>query len=94
MAGQDLDGAVYWLERSGSRRGLDRVTLAASPIDVGQTLRQVLFQSEMIRSVVMTSATLATGNDDNFRFFARASDSAVGFRYESEVPLTTLNKPS
>jgi ATP-dependent DNA helicase DinG len=67
--GQDLDDAVYWLERSGSQRGNDRVTLAASPIDVGQSLRQVLFQSEMIQSVVMTSATLATGNDDRFTFF-------------------------
>ncbi len=67
--GQDLGGAVYWLERTGSRRGLDRVTLAASPIDVGQSLRQVLFQSKMIRSVVMTSATLATGTDDKFKFF-------------------------
>lgn len=66
---QKLQGAVYWLERSGTRRGIDRVTLAASPIDVGQSLRQVLFQSEMIRSVVMTSATLATGGDDNFKFF-------------------------
>tara|TARA_R110002073_G_scaffold6599_1_gene38780 strand:- start:84 stop:2129 length:2046 start_codon:yes stop_codon:yes gene_type:complete len=65
----DLDGAVYWLERSGSRRGLDRVTLAASPIDVGATLREHLFQSKMIRSVVMTSATLATGNDDKFNFY-------------------------
>jgi ATP-dependent DNA helicase DinG len=67
--GQALDGAVYWLQRSGSQRGLDRVTLAASPIDVGQSLRQVLFQSDMIQSVVMTSATLATGNDDRFTFF-------------------------
>ncbi|TWT80678.1 putative ATP-dependent helicase DinG [Planctomycetes bacterium CA13] len=66
---QDIDAAVYWLERSGSRRGLDRLTLAASPIDIGSTLREILFQNEMIRSVVMTSATLATGNDDRFEFF-------------------------
>ncbi len=66
---QDVDGAVYWLERTGSRRGLDRVTLAASPIDVGESLRRELFQNKMIRSVVMTSATLATGTDDKFKFF-------------------------
>lgn len=66
---QEIEGAVYWLERTGSRRGIDRVTLAASPIDVGATLRQELFQSEMVRSVVMTSATLATGTDDRFKFF-------------------------
>ena len=67
--GQDIEHAVYWIERSGTRRGIDRVTLAASPIDVGATLREELFQNKMIRSVVMTSATLATGNDDKFSFF-------------------------
>ncbi|MFK8115415.1 MAG: ATP-dependent DNA helicase [Rubripirellula sp.] len=67
---QEVDGAVYWLERTGSRRGgLDRVTLAASPIDVGESLRKELYQSEMVRSVIMTSATLATGTDDKFKFF-------------------------
>lgn len=67
--GQEPDGCVYWLERTGTRRGLDRITLAASPIDVGETLRRELFQSKMIRSVVMTSATLATGKDQNFSFY-------------------------
>ncbi|MEC7678752.1 MAG: helicase C-terminal domain-containing protein [Planctomycetota bacterium] len=66
---QEVDGCVYWLEKTGSRRGMDRVTLAASPIDVGATLRSELFQSKMIRSVVMTSATLATGKDSNFSFY-------------------------
>jgi len=66
---QELEGNVYWLERSGSRRGLDRVSLAASPIDVGGELRKVLFQNEKINSAVLTSATLATGNDDKFTFF-------------------------
>ncbi|MDB4331631.1 DEAD/DEAH box helicase family protein [Rhodopirellula sp.] len=66
---QEIDGCVYWLERSGTRRGIDRVTLAASPINVGETLRKELFQSKMIRSVVMTSATLATGKDTNFSFY-------------------------
>ncbi len=66
---QEIDDAVYWVERTGSRRGMDRVSLAASPIDVGQSLRKELYQSEMIQSVVMTSATLATGKDDNFSFY-------------------------
>lgn len=66
---QEVEHSVYWLEKTGSRRGADRVTLAASPIDVGETLRRELFQSEMIRSVVMTSATLATGTDDKFTFY-------------------------
>ena len=66
---QEVERSVYWLERTGSRRGMDRVTLAASPIDVGESLRRELFQSKTIRSVVMTSATLATGSDDKFTFF-------------------------
>ena len=66
---QEIEEAVFWLEKTGSRRGQDRVTLAASPINIGTVLREVLFQSEMIKSVVMTSATLATGNDDRFSFF-------------------------
>ncbi|TWU40898.1 putative ATP-dependent helicase DinG [Novipirellula artificiosorum] len=66
---QEIKGAVYWIERTGSRRGTDRVTLAASPIDVGATLREQLFQNDQIRSVVMTSATLATGKDDRFQFY-------------------------
>ncbi len=66
---QAIEGAVYWLERTGTRRGIDRVTMAASPIDIGATLRETLFQSDTIRSVVMTSATLATGNDDKFSFY-------------------------
>lgn len=67
--GQEMDNGVYWLERTGSRRGMDRVTLAAAPINVGDALREQLFQSDTIRSVIMTSATLATGDDDNFGFF-------------------------
>jgi ATP-dependent DNA helicase DinG len=68
---QDLEDGVFWLEkqRSFSPRGLDRVTLAAAPIDVGETLRKELFQSKMIRSVVLTSATLAAETDDKFKFF-------------------------
>ncbi|MEL6896348.1 MAG: helicase C-terminal domain-containing protein, partial [Planctomycetota bacterium] len=66
---QSMEDSVYWIERTGSTRGSDRITLAAAPIDVGQTLRTELFQSETIRSVILTSATLAVGNDDNFSFY-------------------------
>ncbi len=66
---QDVEGGVFWLERSTTRRGDERVTLAASPIDVGHALRQVLFQSDQIKSVIMTSATLATNQNDAFAFF-------------------------
>jgi ATP-dependent DNA helicase DinG len=66
---QDDDDSVFWIEATPSRGGMDRVQLSSSPIDVGQALRECLFQSKMIRSVVMTSATIASGNDDKFKFF-------------------------
>jgi ATP-dependent DNA helicase DinG len=66
---QGVEDSVYWLEKQNMRRGDVRVELAASPIDVGATLRTELFQSKMIKSVIMTSATLAVGNDDKFTFY-------------------------
>ena len=53
---------VYWLERSYSRSGFPRISLAAAPQDVGSTLRELLFQK--VRSVILTSATLTTGRQD------------------------------
>ncbi len=67
--GQKLEGGVFWVERSRTKRGNERVTMAASPIDVGRSLREVLFQSDQIKSVIMTSATLATSGGDPFAFF-------------------------
>ncbi len=64
---QRLDDAVYWLERSSLRRGGDRVSLAAAPIHIGQTLAAELFGK--VKSVVMTSATLAVGKTRQFDFF-------------------------
>lgn len=73
---QQLEGdKVYWLEQSATRRGLPRVTLAAAPIDVGAVLREQLFQPggedepPRPRSVILTSATLAVGNEERFQFF-------------------------
>jgi ATP-dependent DNA helicase DinG len=56
---QQSSGFVYWIEMAPSRRGLPRITLCAAPIDTGPALRQQLF--EKTKSVIMTSATLATG---------------------------------
>ncbi len=66
---QSPEATVFWVERRSTRRGDMRVELAAAPIDVGSTLRTELFQSEMIKSVIMTSATLAVGNDEKFTFY-------------------------
>ncbi len=56
------DPVVRWIERSG-RRGAD-VTLAVVPLDLAPVLRELLF--EKLRTVVLTSATLAAGGQFDF----------------------------
>lgn len=64
---QSIDGTVYWIDSAWSRRGQQRVTLSASPVDVGNELRSALFAAT--DTVIMTSATLSVARDDSFRFF-------------------------
>ena len=67
--GQDVPDSVYWIERAVGR-GRMRITLSAAPIDVGPILRENLFSK--VPSVIMTSATLATGgrqSQPSFEFF-------------------------
>lgn len=65
--------AVYWVERTESRaasqRGLVRMTLRSSPLDVGDYLREHLFRKTP--SVIMTSATISTGAANGFSFFQK-----------------------
>jgi ATP-dependent DNA helicase DinG len=63
---QQVTDAVYWTETSRSRWGR-RITLAASPVDVGPVLRDLLF--DQVPTVVMTSATLAVGGQQSFDYF-------------------------
>ncbi len=56
---QAVPEAVYWIERTASRRGRPRIELAAAPIDVGPTLRELLF--DRTPTVILTSATLSVG---------------------------------
>jgi ATP-dependent DNA helicase DinG len=56
---QAQGGTVYWLEAYEGRRGNPRLTLAASPIDIGPAMREQLF--DKIPTVIMTSATLSVG---------------------------------
>ncbi|MBN2293879.1 MAG: helicase [Pirellulales bacterium] len=63
--GQRLEDNVYWIEKT-QRRGYRRITLSASPINVSAALREQLF--EKVPTVIMTSATLATGGD-SFDYF-------------------------
>jgi ATP-dependent DNA helicase DinG len=55
-AQKDADESVYWLEVEATS---GRVQLAAAPLEVGPTLREVLFQR--VPTCVLTSATLCTG---------------------------------
>ena len=58
LVAQGRDDCAYWLERRTTRRGLPTVTLASAPVDVSPILRNHIFEKR--RSVVLTSATLAT----------------------------------
>ncbi|RMF83182.1 MAG: helicase [Planctomycetota bacterium] len=58
---------VYWIERGG--RQSRRTTLAAAPLEPGPALRALLF--DRVESVVLTSATLAAGDDDTFAYFLK-----------------------
>lgn len=62
---QKMDGYVYWIEMSPGRR--TRMTLEAAPVDVGPQLREHLFAK--VKTVIMTSATLAVGKQGSFDFF-------------------------
>jgi ATP-dependent DNA helicase DinG len=63
---QQMTDSVYWIDQSGGRNRT-RITLSAAPIDVGPILREQLFSQTP--TVIMTSATLATGGTPSFDFF-------------------------
>ncbi len=85
---QSLEGQVYWTEIQGRRR---QAVLYSAPVDVGPILREMLF--EEIPCVVMTSATLAVGN--NLEYFrqrvgaANCSELRVGspFDYSRQMQI-------
>lgn len=64
---QQTEGDVYWLESAATRYGKPRISLAAAPIDVGPSLRELLF--EHVKTAVLTSATLSVGKQGSFDFF-------------------------
>ncbi len=94
---QAAPATVYWLDRYEGSRGRPRMSLVAAPLEVGSALREQLF--DQVHTVVMTSATLAAGDDRaGFEFF----QSRVGltqceavrlgspFDYASQATLVTL----
>jgi ATP-dependent DNA helicase DinG len=76
LLGQQLPGCVYWLDGadgaeradSSGRRARRRLSLNCMAVEVAEILRDRLFGQEI--SVVLTSATLATGPGD-FNHLAR-----------------------
>lgn len=65
---QDLEQGVYWIEMG--HRG--RVTLACSPVEVGDLFRAQLWRR--VPTAIVTSATLQTGKSvdgDGFHFFRK-----------------------
>lgn len=64
LLSQEMEGYVYWLERSEGRE--PRTTLRAAPLKVDQVLRETLF--ERTGSVILTSATLSTGGEEGFAY--------------------------
>ncbi len=61
---QAYDDHVYWIEADDPRSR--RVSLHAAPLAAGPALREMLF--DRVKSVVLTSATLATDGDDPFGY--------------------------
>jgi len=92
---QKQEDAIYWLEKTSNRMG-SRIILRCSPIDVGPTLRKMLFQK--VPSVIMTSATLASGRDGGFEFFqsrvgatgSRIKQLGSPFNYRKQAELVLL----
>ena len=89
-------GTVYWLETFQGRRGTPRVTLAATPIDIGPAMREQLF--DKVPSVILTSATLSVGRRGSFDFFksriglTQCNEIQVGspFNFREQAELVTL----
>lgn len=74
---QKMAGYVYWVEMLPGRR--TRLNLEAAPIDVGPQLREHLF--DKVKTVIMTSATLAVGKQGSFDFF----QSRVGLKQTEKL---------
>jgi len=87
---------VYWLEAYNTKRSGPRVSLRGAPLDVGPILRKELFSK--IPSVILTSATLAVGQDEQFNFFrsrvgltdSNCSQIGSPFDYERQAELVLV----
>ncbi len=86
------EGFVFWAERDETRANAS-ADLVGAPIDVGERLRAILFQSR--RSVILTSATLSVGGERSFEYLRRrlglddADEKRIGspFNYREQVKI-------
>jgi ATP-dependent DNA helicase DinG len=77
---------VRWMEiRRDPRGGDPNITLAAAPLDLSEVLRETIL--EKVPTVVLTSATLSTGED--FRFLR----SRLGLRVDDDVREAVFPSP-
>jgi ATP-dependent DNA helicase DinG len=91
LLAQTRDEHVYWVDVDPGRAR--RISLCAAPLDVGPALRELLF--DRVQGVVLTSATLATGEDDEFSYLlggvgappARTLRLGSPFDFERQVTL-------
>jgi ATP-dependent DNA helicase DinG len=68
LVAAEADNTVYWLEEAfADRGGRPRIRIKSAPIDVSPILRDELFNA--VDSVICTSATLSTGDTENFTYF-------------------------
>jgi ATP-dependent DNA helicase DinG len=75
---QSVKGAVYWIETGG--RNQERTSLCCSPIEIGNVLRDELFNE--VPTVILTSATLAVGGQ-SFEFIRNR----LGLDHSAELKL-------
>ncbi len=94
---QQFDDYVFWIESVVRRSRKQVVELVAAPIDIGPTLRAELF--DKVPSVILTSATLATGGQRSFDFFksrvglthCKTQQLGSTFDYSLQAKLILLN---
>jgi ATP-dependent DNA helicase DinG len=92
---QVSDSCVYWMEHENRTRR--RIRLAAAPLDVGPSLRNLLFTE--VPTCVLTSATLCVGSPPRFDFIrgrlglTAAEALALGspFDYQRQVTIHLPN---
>ncbi len=95
---QSMEHSVYWVEATQTRSGNRRIELAAAPINVSEQLDRMLFKE--VPSVVLASATLATGREGDFQFFRRriglkkGKELCVGspFNYRQQAKIVVVER--